>query len=500
MSLAITYCRAQQGIDAPLITVEVHLSNGLPCFTIVGLPETTVREARDRVRSALLNSNFEFPARRITVNLAPADLPKEGGRYDLAIALGILAASEQLRCADLGGFEFIGELALSGELRAVKGILPVVMSAKNAGRRVLLPAGNGPEAAIVGHTEIYSSDHLLGATAHLSGESPLEPVPHSRPVAAGSRLDLSDVRGQEMAKRALEVAAAGRHSLLMAGPPGTGKTMLASRITGILPRLSDTQALAVGALRSLVAIDVPSGDWLMPPFRSPHHSCSGAALVGGGRLPVPGEISLAHHGVLFLDELPEFNRSALEQLREPIESGVVHVSRAAQKVEFPADFQLICAMNPCPCGRLGDPGGRCRCTEDQVRKYRSKLSGPLLDRIDIQIEVPALPREYLADDGRQPEPSSAVRKRVIAARERQRFRNRCLNHALSGAGLEAACRLGKDSRDLLLGAMDRLGLSARAYHRIIRVARTIADLDDAADISTTHISEAISYRSLDRSF
>ncbi len=498
MSLAITYCRARRGVDAPLVTVEVHLSNGLPGFTIVGLPETTVREAKDRVRSALLNSGFDFPARRITVNLAPADLPKEGGRYDLAIAVGILAASTQLGCVNLDRYEFIGELALGGELRAVKGVLPVVMAAKKAKRMVLLAPGNAPEAGIVRHPQLYSPDHLLQATGHLTGEAPLETLPRSLPRTEAPYPDLSDVRGQELAKRALEVAAAGGHSLLMIGAPGTGKTMLATRLTGILPTLSESQALAVAAINSLVDSDFTTCYWSVPPFRSPHHSCSSAALVGGGRLPGPGEISLAHHGVLFLDELPEFNRNALEQLREPLESGVVHVSRAAQKVEFPADFQLVCAMNPCPCGRLGDPGGHCRCTEDQIRKYRSKVSGPLLDRIDIHIEVPPVPRAHLIDGGPVREGSSSVRRRVIAARNRQTLRSGCLNYDLAVAHLESVCRLEKDSRELLCDAMDRLGLSARAYHRIIKVARTIADLDDSIGISLDHISEAVGYRALDR--
>jgi magnesium chelatase family protein len=498
MSLAIVYCRAQQGIAAPLVTAETHLSNGLPSFAIVGLPETTVKEAKDRVRSALLNSRFKFPVRRITVNLAPADLPKEGGRYDLAIAVGILVASGQLDCSELDSYEFISELALSGELRAVKGALPGIMAAKKDQRAILIAPDNTPEAGLVRHPQVYAPNHLLQVVEHLAGGAALEaadlPVPEFMP----ENLELSDVRGQKFAKRAIEIAAAGAHSLLMLGPPGTGKTMLASRMPSIVPQLSESRALEVAAIRSLTTSCVDAAAWLIPPFRSPHHSCSSVALAGGGSYPRPGEISLAHNGILFLDELPEFNRGALEQLREPLESGVVHISRAAQQVTFPANFQLVAAMNSCPCGWLGDLNGRCRCTADQVQKYRSRISGPLLDRIDIHIEVPPVPREYLYGSGGQEESSRTVRQRVITARHRQINRSGCLNQQLSGKQLQQVCRLGKAAQHLLEQAMDKLGLSARAYHRILRVARTIADLTGDCDINETHVSEAVGYRVLDR--
>ena len=498
MSLAIIYCRAQRGISAPLVTVEVHLSNGLPSFTMVGLPETTVKEAKDRVRSALLNSRFEFPARRITVNLGPADLPKEGGRYDLAIAVGILVASRQLNCSDLDRYEFISELALSGELRAVKGALPGIIAAKNDQRIILIASENSTEAGLARHPQVYATDHLLQVVDHLNGAARLEPIHSAMPEFVPEHLDLADVRGQYFAKRALEVAAAGGHSLLMLGPPGTGKSMIASRLPGILPALNESQALEVASLKSLTGAGFDARRWSVPPFRSPHHSCSSVALAGGGSFPRPGEISLAHNGILFLDEFPEFNRGALEQLREPLESGEVHISRAAQQVTFPANFQLVAAMNPCPCGWLGDIRGRCCCTAEQIRKYRSRISGPLLDRIDIHVEVPPVPKEYLRESSRKEEASSAVRLRVIAARSIQLRRFDCLNHQLYGEQLNKVCRLNEEAQQLLDSAMDKLGLSARAYHRILRVARTIADLAGEHELSPTHIGEAVGYRVLDR--
>lgn len=499
MSLAVVHSRALSGIDAPPVTVEVHLSNGLPGLSIVGLPETEVKESRDRVRSALLTAKFEFPARRITVNLAPADLPKEGGRFDLPIALGVLAASGQIPLDALQEIEFLGELALTGQLRSIRGALTAALAARIAKRSLILPMANADEAALAHGATIYAASHLLDVTAHLHATArlPTHGLTTAHDVESGP--DLSEVRGQQQAKRALEIAAAGGHSLLLIGPPGTGKTMLASRLPGILPSMTDTEALEAAAVQSVSHQGFALKRWKQRPFRAPHHTASGVALVGGGGLPMPGEISLAHHGVLFLDELPEFDRRVLEVLREPLESGTITISRAARQADFPARFQLIAAMNPCPCGYLGDASGRCRCTPDQVRNYRTRVSGPLLDRIDMHVEVPAVPHaEILRARNDDAESSDDVRTRVQLARERQLHRSGMANSRLDAKTIEKVCALDKAQRQLLELAMQRLGLSARAAHRILKVARTIADLADAQDIGNEHLSEAIQYRCLDR--
>ncbi len=499
MSLATTLSRAQSGLNAPSVAVEVHLTGGLPQFSVVGLPETAVKESKDRVRSALINAHFEFPQRRITVNLAPADLPKEGSRFDLAIALGILAASRQISSDALPAYEFLGELSLGGELRPVKGLLPAVLAATAAERTVIVPQQNAAEAALVRGAQILSATHLLEISAHFNGGDRLPEVTADiATTTATSYPDLTDVRGQPFAKRALEVCAAGGHSMLLLGPPGTGKTMLASRLPGLLPELDDEEALECASVYSLALDRFDPELWRRRPYRSPHHSASGVALVGGGSVPRPGEISLAHNGVLFLDELPEFPRQVLELLREPLESGVIHISRAARRVEFPARFQLIAAMNPCPCGYLGDPQGRCHCTDDQVRRYRARISGPLLDRVDLHVEVPAIPRSLLRAPSVGTERSEAVRKRVVTARTTQLQRQGCLNQRLQGEALERICHLDETSQGLLDSVIDRLGLSARAYHRVLRVGRSIADLDKSTEIRDPHIAEAIAYRILDR--
>jgi len=494
MSLATVLSRAQVGIDAPQVWVEVHLGPGLPGFGIVGLPETAVRESKDRVRAALDNTGFKRPSWKITVSLAPADLPKEGARFDLPIAIGVLAASGQIKPTDLECWEVLGELALDGALRPIRGCLPAAISARRAGRRLIVPSANADEAGLIRDAEVYLADHLNEVVAALNGGQSLKRVEH---VAAGRQADspdLQDVLGQHRARRALEISAAGGHHLLLVGPPGTGKTLLASRLPGILPPMSEDEALEAASIASVAGIELNPKLWRQRRFRCPHHTASGIALVGGGSRPRPGEISLAHAGVLFLDELPEYNRHVLEVLREPLESGRIVISRAALQAEFPAQFQLIAAMNPCPCGYQGDPSGRCVCTPDKVRRYRDRVSGPLLDRIDLQVEVP---RQSL--NGQSPgEPSATVRERVLQARQRQVARG-SINARLDVRCVREQCLLGKRQARLLEQACERLQLSARAHHRILRVARTIADLDGSASIELAHLTEAIGYRQLDRS-
>jgi len=492
MALAVVHSRALVGMAAPEVSVECHLAAGLPSLTLVGLPETEVREARDRVRAALLTCGFEFPQRRITVNLAPADLPKESGRFDLPIALGILAASGQLPAAALAGFEFAGELSLSGELRPIRGALAMCHGAAGSGRSFILPRASADEAALVAGARVLAAGSLLEVCTHLAGGTPLAPHAAPAPASAAILPDLAEVRGQLSAKRALEVAAAGGHSLLLCGPPGAGKSMLAARLPGLLPPMTDAEAIESAAVHSLAGT-FGLEHWRRRPFQAPHHSASVAALVGGGSVPRPGEISLAHHGVLFLDELPEFDRRALEALREPLETGQVRIARAVQRVEFPARFQFVAAMNPCPCGWSGHPSGKCRCTPDQIQRYRGRLSGPLLDRIDLQLDVPAVSEAELAARTAG-ETSAAVRRRVIAARERQLARQGQANAVLGPEAIERHCTPDAAGAALLRQAMSRLHLSARAYHRILKVARTLADLAGAEMVGSRHVAEAIQYR------
>jgi magnesium chelatase family protein len=501
MQLATLYTRALIGIDAAIVTVEVHLSNGLPAFSIVGLPEAAVRESKDRVRAAIINSNFEFPARKITVNLAPADLPKDGGRYDLPIALGILAASGQIDKTPLDKYEFHGELALSGLLREVNGSLPVALAAQKNSKKLILPVKSATQAALIESAEIFAADNLLSVCQHLQGlvHLPFAKI-SSEQVFINTGADMSDVRGQHHARRALEIAAAGRHNMLMIGPPGTGKSMLASRLPGILPPMTTQQALESAAINSISHQGFDIKQWKIRPFRNPHHTASGVALVGGGSKPSPGEISLAHHGILFLDELTEFDRHTLDVLREPLETGSITISRAARQADFPAQFQLIAAMNPCPQGYSCDGKNLCQCTPEQQRKYRNRISAPFLDRIDIHIEVPRIDKQALDNDAPRGETSEQIRQRVYKALQHQQKRGPRFNAELKVKEIETFCVLQNKEKLLLEKAMDKLKLSARAYHRILKLARTIADIEDSQNIETPHLTEAISYRSLDRFF
>ena len=494
--LARVFSRARVGLESPLVTVEVHIANGLPIFNIVGLPETSVRESKERVRSAIINCGYEFPAKRIVVNLAPADLPKEGGRFDLPIAVGILAASGQLPQTDLSQYEFAGELALSGELREIVGEIPLAVACNETGRTLIIPLQNADQASWVKQAKIIAIEHLSQLFAHFARQNllPLMQTKTTQHSISAPHLNMADVIGQPLARRALEIAASGSHNLLFVGPPGTGKTMLASRLPGILPPMTEVEALESAAIQSISHQYINNHSWLTRPFRAPHHTASSAALVGGGSQPQPGEISLAHNGVLFLDELPEFDRKVLDVLREPMESGEVTISRAMHKQTFPAKFQLVAAMNPSPTGFYNDN----RSTPEQVLRYLNKLSGPFLDRIDIQLEVTRLPKGMWANQTEPSENSTTIQKRVTHCRNIQLARQGKANAHLSSSDLRIYCKLTDDENEFLELAVEKLGLSTRAHHKILKIARTIADMSDSIKIEHNHLVEALSYRAMDR--
>jgi magnesium chelatase family protein len=495
MSLAVVHSRALAGIHAPAVNVEVHLSKGLPGFSMVGLPEKAVKESKDRVRSAIINCGFKFPSKRIVVNLSPADLPKEGGRFDLPIAIGILLASEQLPPQNMADFEIAGELALSGELRGFAGALPLALATQKQQRTLIIPKDNAAEVALLSQLKSYSAEHLLQVCQHFLGEQPL-PLLAKNTVVKNLAVypDLSDVKGQIFARRALEIAAAGSHSLLLTGPPGAGKTLLASRLPGILPPMQEQDALEMANIYSISQQGFHRSAWGVRPFRSPHHTASSCALVGGGSPPRPGEISLAHQGVLFLDELPEFQRAAIEALREPLEAGKITISRAAYQAEFPARFQLIAAMNPCPCGYATVLEDRCTCSAERIQRYQSRISGPMMDRIDMHVKVLPLANEFLLQEQVSSESSAVVRQRVVKARAQQQGRRAQPNAWLSSSEILVDCQWTAEDRNYFTQAVDTLKLSARAYYRVLKLARTIADLDVSSAVQRRHLEEALCFR------